>query len=272
MKNKKGMIKLISLFLFALCGSVFLLQKGVTHPFEEYLFEAYLEEKYSSAIKDAAVVEEEENVDNLIQITPDNPLLDSYWDETKTRILVVTWKSQGSYDRFIKPSSNSPNEQENKLIWVTVSPQVKEFCKQYLRDNPSATEKDLKLRLKQYLGLDPDWEYDIFVEMWVNPQDLFRPCVDPEVTDNKCNLDFESDIPKVSGATQGSGIEDYETFYQRLYYTSIRRGLQPFTGLGYTYDWSGLNGRIGASEFILVPGAAYTVNDTPIPTLEYCQS
>ncbi|MFM7442130.1 MAG: hypothetical protein ACKO2V_26610, partial [Snowella sp.] len=159
-----------------------------------------------------------------------------------------------------------------RLIWVTASPQVKEFCKQYLKQNPQATEAELKLRLQQYLGLDPNWNYDVFVEMWVKPQDLFRPCVDPEISDKQCNLNFPKDgKAKVIGATQGASIENYKPFYETLYYQSIRGGLQPFTGLGYTYDWGNPNSRVGASEFILVPGAAYEIKQA-ISTLKYCQS
>lgn len=253
-----------ALFLVVLCGSVFFLPKGVTQPLE-----ASLQEKYRSAIQDAALVEPAEAVDNLIQITPENPLLKPYWNEDKTKILMVTWKSQNAYDKFIKPSKNSSKD-ETKLIWVTVSPQVKEFCKQYLRNNPNATQEDLELRLKQYLGLDSSWKYDVFVEMWVNPEDLFRPCVDPEITDTKCDLNFGNEIPKIIGAMQNSSIMNYKLFYEGLYYKSIRFGLQPFTGLGYTYDWGNEDSRVGASEFILVPGAAYTVKE-PVPTLKYCQ-
>nr|ADN13369.1 conserved hypothetical protein [Gloeothece verrucosa PCC 7822] len=264
----KSFKKSITLFLVVLGGSVCLLQKGVTQPIE-----TSLQERYRSAIRDAALVDEEgKDFDNLIQITPDNPFLKSSWDETQTRILVVTWKSQRTYDQYIKPFSNSPEEKRNKLTWVTVAPQVKEFCKQYLRNNPNATEADLNLRLKQYLGLDPKWNYDVFVELWVNPKDLFRPCVDPEITDTKCNRKWGDEIPKVIGATPDASISDYKLFFENLYYISIRPGLQPFTGLGYTYDWSSPNGRVGASEFILIPGAAYTINGQPVPTLKYCQS
>jgi len=43
----------------------------------------------------------------------------------------------------------------------------------------------------------------------------------------------------------------------------------PWTGLGYTYDWGNPDSEVGASEFILVPGAAYQVKRA-VPTAEYC--
>lgn len=161
---------------------------------------------------------------------------------------MVTWKSQQSYEKYLKTAKNSPQD-ENRLIWVIASPQIKEFCKQYLKDNPNATEADLKLRLQQY----------------------FRPCVDPEITDKQCDLNFKKEAkPTVIGANKGGNIDDYKTFYEHLYYGSIRSGMQPFTGLGYTYDWGNAKSRVGASEFILVPGAAYQVKEA-VPTLNYCK-
>lgn len=246
---------LLSFFVFV-CTQGLFFHKGLSQ-----LSPDPLKEKYRSAIQDAALVESDKIFDNLIQITPDNRLI--VWDESQTKILVVTWKSQRNYEQYIKPNSNT-SPFEDKVIWVTVASQVKEFCNQYLKDHPQATEEDLNLRLKQYLGLAPDWKYDLFVEMWVRPQDLFRPCVNPDITTRQCQLNFEAAIPKVPG------IRDYQLFYQNLYFKSIRQALQPWTGLGYTYDWGNSVNRVGASEFILVPGAAYKLNQA-VPTMNYCR-
>jgi hypothetical protein len=218
-------------------------------------------------VRDAAIVDSSKIVNTLIQVTPENTHL--VWNQDKTKVLVATWKRQSSYERFIQPYSKTSKD-EDKVIWVTVAPQVQEFCQQYLKNNPNATEDDLKLRLQQYLGLDPDWQYDVFVELWVSPADLFRPCADPEVTDQQCNVDFAATPPKVAGMTKDSGIKDYRLFYQNLYFKSIRQALQPWTGLGYTYDWHDPTKPVGASEFILIPGAAYTIKQAT-PTLKYCQ-
>lgn len=39
------------------------------------------------------------------------------------------------------------------------------------------------LRTRQYLGLPHTGRHNLFVEMWVKPSDLFRPCPDPEIDD-----------------------------------------------------------------------------------------
>jgi hypothetical protein len=239
------------------------LPAGLAHPDP-----AALLAKYRAAIQDAALVEPEKDIDTLIPITPDNPLLT--WNSTKTQVLVVTWKSQGVYDRYIKPNTQTP-KREDQLLWVTVAPQVQAFCQRYLSRHPNATAADLKLRLQQYLGLSPNWDYDQFVELWVHPQDLLRPCVNPDITQRQCALNFAGPPPKVTGFTPGAGIQNYQSFYQALYFSSIRTATQPWTGLGYTYDWGSPISRVGASEFILVPGAAYTLKQA-IPTLKYCRA
>ncbi|MGI0490396.1 hypothetical protein ACN4EG_01180 [Alkalinema pantanalense CENA528] len=235
-----------------------------------------IDPRYPSAVQDAARVDPGENVDSLWAITPDNPKL--VWNADKTRLLVVTWKSQAAYDRFIKPSTHTAAS-EAFVVWVTAAPQVKEFCQNYLKKHPQASIADLNQRLKQYLGLHPDWQYDLFVEMWVSPTDLFRPCVNPSITDRQCALTFDT-----SNASKPTvkNIADYPAFYKNLYFQSFRSGPGvPWTGLGYTYDWGNVRDQqkaerrdrkntIGASEFILVPSASYSLQQAA-STQRYCE-
>lgn len=237
-------------------------------------------ERYYEAIRDAAVVDPSEVVPELIPLVPDNDRL--VWHADRQRVLVVTWKSQSSFDRFIKPFTNSSTN-EKQLIWVTAAPQVQQFCRQYRQQQPNATAADLKLRLQQYLGLDPDWTYDVFVELWVDVRDLARPCADPEVSDRQCQVEFpapwrednattpwSASQPQVAGITPRSGIVHYPSFFRELYYHSIRTNRQPFTGLGYTYDWGNPQREVGASEFILLPGATYAI-ERVVSTAAYCE-
>ncbi|MGB0733370.1 MAG: hypothetical protein ACPGPF_06370 [Pontibacterium sp.] len=216
---------------------------------------------YERAVKDAAFAEEHELTDGLIPITPSNDQL--VWNEDKTKLLVVTWKSNGSYERFLKPYKRT-SDNPNYAVWVTAAPQVQAMCQAYTAKKPR-TDEAINMRLKKYLGLAPDWNYDVFVEMWVSPDDMFRPCVDPDVSDNSCNLNFGSELPKVKN------IGDYQDFYSDLYFKSYRSSAGvPWTGLGYTYDWGGKpNNDVGASEFILVPEAEYEI-ERVVPTVTYC--
>jgi hypothetical protein len=97
----------------------------------------------------------------------------------------------------------------------------------------------------------------------VNPEDVFRPCVDPSPTDTNCELNFGTTIPTVKN------IKDYQAFYQNIYYKSFRAAPGvPWTGLGYTYDWGARDER-GASEFILSPSTPYLIEQA-VPTMSYC--
>ncbi len=223
--------------------------------------EIRLNRAYQYGLLDASRVTQEEISDQLNAIHPDNDSL--IWNQDKTKLLVVTWKSKKSYEDYLKPETTTSTS-EDYVVWVTLAPQVQQFCRNLPEDHRKDGDQ-IALRLKQYLGLKHTWDYDVFVELWVSPDDLFRPCVDPETQDTQCNLNFGNDIPVVRN------IRDYKSFYQNLYYTSFRRaGGAPWTGLGYTYNWDrhGLS-EVGASEYILVPGATYEIKDA-VPTLTYC--
>lgn len=226
------------------------------------LSEQSAEQAYRGAVNDASIVESGEVSKNLISIDRSTPGL--IWHETENKILMVSWKSQSSYEQHLK-SQTQTSMNEAYVIWVTTAPQVQQFCQAYRQDNPNATDNDLNLRLKQYLGLNYDWNYDVFIEMWVDPAELFRPCMDPQVNDAQCNLSFSDPVPQVKN------ISDYPAFYKNLYFSDFRAtpGV-PWTGLGYTYDWGNPLTEEGASEFILIPGAHYSIKQT-VPTAQYCQ-
>lgn len=61
-------------------------------------------------------------------------------------------------------------------IWVTLAPELQTRC-----SDTTFGQGDLSLRLKQLLGMPPSAEETAFVEFWVRPEDLFRPCPDPEI-------------------------------------------------------------------------------------------
>ena len=220
-------------------------------------------EQYHKALMDAAIVDDNDITDQLLAITDENP--DLVWNADKTKLLVVTWKSTSAYDDYIKNNTQTSNNPDY-AVWVTSAPQVKSFCHRYLAENPKATDDQLNLRLKQYLGLPPDLnqKYDVFVELWASPTDIFRPCVDPEINDSRCNKEIPQNFPAVKQ------IPDYGAFYQNLYFNRFRASNRyPWTGIGYTYDWGNPISKIGASEFILTPGAPYQIKQ-PVATRDYC--
>lgn len=212
--------------------------------------ETPISEQYQAAVNDAAIVKTNEVSQQLWAITPENPQL--VWNDDKTKILVATWKSHESYEKFLKNNTQT-NGNIDFALWVTAVPQVKQFCQAF-------KDEDVNLRLKQYLGLAPDWNYDEFIELWVSPNDLFRPCVDAEINDKQC----QAEIPKEFTKTE------HGQFYQQLYFKSFRASAGvPWTGLGYTYDWGNNQTKVGASEFIIKPNAPYQIKQV-LKTRDYC--
>ncbi len=258
-------------FKFLALLTVLIIQSGCAErPVKEQLHpsvsETTLQKQYHEALKNAAIVEDSDITDKLLAITRDNP--DLIWNKDKTRVLVVTWKTRNAYENYIKNNPQTSPE-PNYAIWVTAASEVKAFCRSYLSENPQATDNQLDLRLKQYLGLPPDLDqkYDVFVELWVRPENIFRPCVDPEINDHKCDLKTPTSFPPVAN------IPDYGAFYKNLYFKSFRNPVRyPWTGLGYTYDWGKGNheNKVGASEFILTPNTTYQIKQAVI-TSEYCK-
>ncbi len=219
-----------------------------------------VEEAYRNAVRDAAIAEPSEIATDLIAIRPGNPRL--VWNEAGDKILVATWKSRQAYEQFLQPYDKT-SEKPDYAVWVTTVPQVREHCAVWAKQ-AGVGEPGLEMRLKQYLGLAPDWHYDVFIEFWVGPERLFRPCVDPQTDDQSCQLHFANETPEVVN------IADYREFYRDLYYKSFRGsdGV-PWTGLGYTYDWGNAETQVGASEFILTPGTPYEI-EAVTPTFQYC--
>nr|VFJ95322.1 MAG: hypothetical protein BECKH772A_GA0070896_1008514 [Candidatus Kentron sp. H]VFJ96208.1 MAG: hypothetical protein BECKH772B_GA0070898_1008814 [Candidatus Kentron sp. H]VFK02208.1 MAG: hypothetical protein BECKH772C_GA0070978_1008414 [Candidatus Kentron sp. H] len=223
---------------------------------------SHLDKKYREAVADAAQALKTELSNELFAVNEENRKV--VRSEDGSKVLVLTWKSQDSFDKYLKPYDKT-SENEQHVVWVTLAPQVYELCHGYIEENPGATKEALDLRLKQYLGLKHTWYYDVFVEMGVSPNDLFRPCVNPEIHDSRCGLHFQDDMPQVKG------IENYGRFYRDLYYKSFRSsdGV-PWTGLGHTHDWGNPLSEVGASEYILSPGSGYEIKGVT-GTMEYCK-
>ena len=225
-----------------------------------------IEQAYQEAIKDAEVPEYSEIYKNLTAITEDNPNL--VWEGVpeKSRLKVAQWTNH-------KYTLNK-DEPQKVDIWVTVVPELKNFCTQYV----NAGGKDLSLRLKQLLGLNPNWEYSKVVEMWVDPKFLFRPSPDPEISDQEAGLTspFSDRFLKVK--------EKHQLWLNAKRNNSFRKdatgkyddNAQPWTALGYTYDWGNPQTEVGLSEFVIEgnPEQLAELSSVEVisitPTVQYC--
>ncbi len=221
---------------------------------------------FDRAINDAASVSPAVVSHRLFALSEANPQLVWQDDPSGTRIKVVAWMNEASFKRFYEDklgdSAGARTPEDAPRVWVTLAPQVQNFCRQL----PVNEQFSAEFRLKQYLGLDPNRRYERFVELWVSAEDLFRPCPDPQPDDTACNLAIDPNNPP-----QVKGVGDYASFFNGLKVQSYNPNGAPWTRLGYTYDWAFGERGVGASEYMLVPGAQYWV-DSAYTTDQYCDS
>ncbi|SMF13632.1 hypothetical protein SAMN02745866_00858 [Alteromonadaceae bacterium Bs31] len=214
---------------------------------------------FQNTIDDAARVDSSRIVYSLFALNEANPLLIWQDIENETYVKVAAWMSKVAFNRFYAEKDTLKSPPENiASIWVTLVPQVKNFCENLTLDNP-------RFRLQQYLGLNPNRSYDIFVELWVKPEDIFRPCPDPEPSDQNCQLSFSE-----TSTYQPARITDYPAFFEKLKQQSYQKGGAPWTRLGYTYDWQYGEYGVGASEYIISPDSDLYIAEH-YSTSDYCQ-
>jgi len=207
---------------------------------------------YRDAVKDAETAEPDEISTDLIAIVPYNE--DIVWSEDGSRVMVVTWTSWDGYDSLVGNSTVLQRE-----VWVTVAPELQNFCTSCCQDNEA-----LILRLEQLQGLPPDNGKTRVVEMWASPDDLFRPSADPEITDHEAGLDFP--IPSDYITVNQSHID----WFNSLRNESYGEDGYPWTRLGYTYDWGNPQSEVGLSEFVVRQGATVEIKSVST-TAEYCE-
>lgn len=254
-------VSLLSLLcLLAACGSDF--PDAAPAPVS-------LQAQYSSAVADARTASASEISRYLTPITNDNP--DLIWENgvVGSRLLVVSWLGDaGRYYKCNDPDGCVGNDScieggecptYRYDTWVTVVPELKNFF------GISAPQP---LRVAQLLGLPPEaaaeggsGEYKYMLEMWVSPQDLFRPCPDSEISDTVCETGFPTDsfqmldpnnkVRATAGPEYGV-FKNYSSWFtnQARYSYTLGSSPYPWTRLGYTYDW-GSGNHVGLSEFVL---------------------
>lgn len=203
---------------------------------------------------------------NLTAIAQDNPKI--IWENNKvnSRLLVVVWTGWDGYAKQVQEES----VQTSRDTWITIAPELQEFCKQL----PINTKLTLPYRLNQLLGLPPE-DRDKnnqrkIVQIWVEPKDLFRPTPDPEITDSVAELNF----PEVNWLISIS--DQYKYWFLKQLMTND----YPWTKLGYTYDWGNHSDwikidanrpkNVGLSEFIIREKATIKIHSVSA-VKSYCQ-
>lgn len=216
------------LFVFVACS---LSKKATVRSVPDYKL-------YEKSIADAMSPDSSKIFRQLVEINPENNSLQWKEIDGEKYVLTVSWKQNVSY---YKPYLDSAFYNTGPYqIWITTAPEL------YKRmHDQQQSYSDTNLRLKQLLGLPPASEYSYFVEFWVKPDDLFRPCPDDEITDGTCQLCF----PEGTDSTYINWINENRI---SRYYPCNLNDKYPWTQLGYTYDWNPQNGtHVGLSEFVI---------------------
>lgn len=202
---------------------------------------------YRAALADAVQIEPAEVVEDLVVIRPGEPGLQ--WRDG--RVLVTHW---AEVRWLLRPGETVRLRQE---LWVTPGRQLAELCR-----SVDAYRSQVRLRLEQVLGLAPGAGRERrFVEMWVRPEDLYRPCPDPSVEVARCD----------PGQVAPDAVpEAHRRWLEATARELHRPGGQPWTGLGYTYDWGHPTSEVGFTELVVREGAEVEVG-TVAGLLEYCR-
>jgi hypothetical protein len=217
------------------------------------LSETELTAAFDAAVEDASVREFNEISRDLKALTPDNDDPELIWD-AEGRVKVIVWT--GDYWAGAKQgdiiTTFSPADDSSLSYFMYVAPygEVVDYMLQH--KFPLNQEMNNRLALAQKLGLrlaDGNTRRKTrFLILWAPPESLFRPAPDPEVDD------FEAQLARSYG--QVDIANDWITkHYDWKIANSYTGGASdyPFTGFGYTYDWSGSGSEIGLSEFVILP-------------------
>jgi hypothetical protein len=193
----------------------------------------------------------------------------------KESLTVLTWTQREKVPDFL--GKTAPKD-----TWVTVVPQLKTFCQNYVESH-GADSEHLNLRLRQRLGLPPTVDYDMFVELRLDPKDVtkfYRPCGDPSADTTSCEPASPAKSYEIRNKLKTLDLRNSKDVQQYWllanYYQSFASNDQfPWTSLGYTFDWakkedaSGDFVRWGESEFVIATGTPIQLV-SKTETLAYC--
>lgn len=227
---------LLTIFCLLLAGGT-----GNCVEVPEQAFMSHLRAAYRAAVDDAAKAEQSEISDHLVPVLPGQR--GTRWKEINGKKYVLTVTRRTSWHDYADNVDAFIDLKQD--VWITLAPQVRDFCSEL-----EINDHNLDLRLEQLLGLPPRDKRSVFVEMWVKPDDLFRPCPDPEIHDTRCELHFPKGTDR-----------EHKKWFERRRAASYGEGesAYPWTRLGYTYDWGSSSGKIGLSEYVIGKGATVRV-------------
>ncbi len=220
---------------------------------------SYLDSLFTAAMQEAENPSPIKINHNLRPIIGNPNLIDTLI-EGEIYVKMVSWKSDPSH--FPNSGKYNTGTHDN---WVTIAPIIKDRCIGFNKTYKDPIKSNMRLR--QLLGLQPFTVETFFLEIWVKPINLFRPCPDNGTEDTSCDLNMPETITAEYRkwfnnlrAVQYNDCSN-KTFHEYGY---------PWTQLGYTYDWSPENpSHVGLSEFVITRNTDIYVSGK-YSTKKYC--
>lgn len=256
---------------------------------------------YAAAIENAKVPRWENISRSLVPITRYNP--DLTWNSDKTRVLMVTWSKSWYYPDTTYKTGYSFSLYGN--TWVSAFPFADKFLTEWGQTH-RCDSAAMGLRINQLLGMPPNATNNVFVYFWVRPQDMFRPCSDPEIYDGECVVQIPEmwadtavqypsmgnkapwsfcDDPRPPGPATGLPLQEQRAYssveqshlnwmcswWHNSYDPTELYKQFPWTALGYTYDWGPeTDDHVGMSEFVVLGGAKVIFEKMVFPAKVFC--
>lgn len=216
---------------------------------------------YSNAMVDASVALPSEVCHELTPITLANTNLS--WrtnSDGGVEVKVVSFMSASTATNYYSPGKHNLSYGDQ---WVTVYPELKNFCRDFRGPDPL-------LRIKQLLGMPPTASGDRVVEFWVNPGFVFRPTPEPSIQSTSAGV---VSSPKAPLLTPNSRVNPLWIDWYNQTYLSRNYGMTngiysgwPWTQLGYTYDWASTRpNHVGLSEFVIPSGTLWSRQSNAVP-------
>lgn len=218
---------------------------------------------YRMAISDAQEADTAEVSTHLASLHPMDPDVDRRLrvrapGDTVREVRVVTWRGTSPLPGADTRLQAGDPVALTEVVWVTLAPRMRQFCQSIDR-----TGDALDRRLRQRLGLPPDFPATRMVELWVSVSDLARPCANPSTTSRTCSPEAPHPASLVSIDRR------YRTWFDTVAATSYGPDGYPWTRLGYTYDWHPETSEVGMTEFIIWTPASAIVHRS-MATDAYC--
>lgn len=173
-------------------------------------------------------------------------------------------------------------------VWVTLDPEIKELCSQYVKEN-QPTHEQLTEWLAKLLGLPiirASSRQFVLIDVPTiqayygdNPNNIgiFRPCTDPRIAKH---IDDSVTCPAYMNMDDKNIASDFKTWFinNSIYSHSLSNGA-PWTEYGYTYNWNeDATDSFGVSEFVILKNTPMKIVPNPnnqesayLSAEEYCQ-